>query len=295
MGARYDAAIIGTGPAGLSAAVTLKIRNKSFILFGSSSLSEKVEKAHEINNYLGLPAVTGAELAKRFDEHLKQMEIEINEDRITGVYAMGDYYSLQSKSNQSYEADTVILATGVNFGRPYEGEEKFLGRGVSYCATCDAPLYKNKKVAIIGFSPKEEAEAEFMSEVASEVYYIPAYKEQVSLNDKIKVVNDTPVAIEGKIKAQKLVMKNGELDVDGIFILRESVAPSQLVPGLATENNHVAVNRRMETSLKGCFACGDITGTPYQYIKSAGEGNVAALSAVSYIDEKRRANKQQNK
>lgn len=295
MGARYDAAIIGTGPAGLSAAVTLKIRNKSFILFGSSSLSEKVEKAHEINNYLGLPAVTGAELAKRFDEHLKQMQIEINEDRITGVYAMGDYYSLQSKSNQSYEADTVILATGVNFGRPYEGEEKFLGRGVSYCATCDAPLYKNKKVAIIGFSPKEEAEAEFMSEVASEVYYIPAYKEQVSLNNKIKVVNDTPVAIEGKIKAQKLVMKNGELDVDGIFILRESVAPSQLVPGLVTENNHVAVNRRMETSLKGCFACGDITGTPYQYIKSAGEGNVAALSAVSYIDEKRRANKQQNK
>ena len=140
MGARYDAAIIGTGPAGLSAAVTLKIRNKSFILFGSSSLSEKVEKAHEINNYLGLPAVTGAELAKRFDEHLKQMQIEINEDRITGVYAMGDYYSLQSKSNQSYEADTVILATGVNFGKPYEGEEKFLGRGVSYCATCDAPL-----------------------------------------------------------------------------------------------------------------------------------------------------------
>ncbi len=295
MGARYDAAIIGTGPAGLSAAVTLKIRNKSFILFGSSSLSEKVEKAHEINNYLGLPAVTGAGLAKRFDEHLKQMQIEINEDRITGVYAMGDYYSLQSKSNQSYEADTVILATGVNFGRSYEGEEKFLGRGVSYCATCDAPLYKNKKVAIIGFSPKEEAEAEFMSEVAAEVYYIPAYKEQVSLNNKIKVVNDTPVAIEGKIKAQKLVMKNGELDVDGIFILRESVAPSQLVPGLVAENNHVAVNRRMETSLKGCFACGDITGTPYQYIKSAGEGNVAALSAVSYIDEKRRANKQQNK
>ena len=295
MGARYDAAIIGTGPAGLSAAVTLKIRNKSFILFGSSSLSEKVEKAHEINNYLGLPAVTGAELAKRFDEHLKQMQIEINEDRITGVYAMGDYYSLQSKSNQSYEADTVILATGVNFGKPYEGEEKFLGRGVSYCATCDAPLYKNKKVAIIGFSPKEEAEAEFMSEAASEVYYIPAYKERVSLNNNIKVVNDTPVAIEGKIKAQKLVMKNGELDVDGIFILRESVAPSQLVPGLVTENNHVAVNRRMETSLKGCFACGDITGTPYQYIKSAGEGNVAALSAVSYIDEKHRANKQQNK
>lgn len=289
MGERFDVAVIGTGPAGLSAAITLKIRNKKVLLLGSKALSAKVEKAHEINNYLGLPAIRGDELADRFAEHLKQMEIEITEDAITSVYAMGDYYSLQSKTNQTYEAMAVILATGVNFGKPYPGEEKFLGRGVSYCATCDAPLYKNKKVAIIGSSPKEEAEAEFMAEVADEVHYIPTYREPVSLGGNIHIVEDTPVSIEGEKKADKLVLKAQELTVDGIFILRESVSPSQLVPGLAVEDNHVAVNRRMETNLKGCFACGDIVGTPYQYIKSAGEGNVAALSAVSYLDQKKRS------
>ena len=85
-----------------------------------------------------------------------------------------------------------------------------------------------------------------------------------------------------------LVTDSGEVSVDGVFILRESVAPSQLVPGLETEDNHVKVNRKLETSIPGCFACGDITGTPYQYIKAAGEGNVAALSAVAYLDEKKR-------
>lgn len=285
---RYDAAVIGTGPAGLSAAITLKIRNKKVILFGSKNLSGKVEKAHEINNYLGLPAISGEELGKRFAEHLQQMEIEITEDQITSIYAMGDYHTLISKTNHSYEASTVILATGVHFGKPYPGEEEFLGKGVSYCATCDAPLYKNKRVAIIGSSPREEAEAEFMAEIASRVYYIPLYKEPVSLGDSVRVVEDRPVSIEGEQKVEKLILKNQKLTVDGVFILRESVSPAQLAPGLAVEQNHVVVNRSMETNLKGFFACGDITGMPYQYIKSAGEGNVAALSAVAYLDQKRR-------
>lgn len=283
MSDRYDVAVIGTGPAGLSAALTLKIRNKSILLLGSASVSSKVEKAHEISNYLGFPAIRGDELAGRFLEHVKQMDIKITEAQITTVYAMGDYYSLLSRTNETYEASAVILATGVSFGKPYAGEEQFLGRGVSYCATCDAPLYKNKRVAVIGASPDEESEAEFLAEVADKVYYIPLYKEEPVLSDSIRIIKDTPVAIEGKMKADKLVLKEQELAVDGIFILRESVPPSQLVPGLNVENNHVAVSRRMETNLPGCFACGDIVGTPYQYIKSAGEGNVAALSAVAYL------------
>lgn len=285
---RYDVAIIGTGPAGLSAAITLKIRNKKILLLGSRTLSSKVEKAHEINNYLGLPAIGGAELAKKFAEHLGQMGIEITEDAITAVYAMGSYFSLQSKTNQTYEAESVILATGVNFGKPYPGEEKFLGRGVSYCATCDAPLYKGKEAVVIGFSPKEETEAEFLAEVASKVTYVPMYKEEPSLRDEIAVIKDVPLSIEGEKKAEKLVLKAQEIETDGIFILRESVSPAQLVPGLKMDGSHVEVNRQMETNLSGCFACGDITGTPYQYIKSAGEGNVAALSAAAYLDKKRR-------
>lgn len=281
---RYDVAIIGTGPAGLSAAITLKIRNKNIILFGSKDLSSKVAKAHEIQNYLGLPAISGEALAKKFASHIESMEIEITQEQITTVYSMGDYYSLLSKNNQMYDVSAVILATGVNFGKPYPGEKEFLGIGVSYCATCDAPLYRGKTVAIIGASPKEEAEADFMSEIAGKVYYIPLYKEKVNVKEAITVVEDVPTAIEGKMKAEKLILKNQELTVDGIFILRESVLPEQLVPGLEMDGNHIAVNRRMETNLAGCFACGDIVGMPYQYIKSAGEGNVAALSAVGYLD-----------
>ena len=281
---RYDVAIIGTGPAGLSAAITLKIRNKNIILFGSKDLSSKVAKAHEIQNYLGLPAISGEALAKKFASHIESMEIEITQEHITTVYSMGDYYSLLSKNNQMYDVSAVILATGVNFGKPYPGEKEFLGIGVSYCATCDAPLYRGKTVAIIGASPKEEAEADFMSEIAGKVYYIPLYKEKVNVKETITVVEDVPTAIEGEMKAEKLILKNQELTVDGIFILRESVLPEQLVPGLEMDGNHIAVNRRMETNLAGCFACGDIVGMPYQYIKSAGEGNVAALSAVGYLD-----------
>ena len=281
---RYDVAIIGTGPAGLSAAITLKIRNKNIILFGSKSLSVKVEKAHEIQNYLGLPAISGEALAKNFASHIESMGIEITQEQITTVYSMGDYYSLLSKNNQMYDVSAVILATGVNFGKPYPGEKEFLGIGVSYCATCDAPLYRGKTVAIIGSSPKEEAEADFMSEIAGKVYYIPLYKEKVNVKETITVVEDVPTAIVGEMKAEKLILKNQELTVDGIFILRESVLPEQLVPGLEMDGNHIAVNRRMETNLDGCFACGDIVGMPYQYIKSAGEGNVAALSAVGYLD-----------
>lgn len=285
---RYDVAIIGTGPAGLSAALTLKNRNKRILLLGSEQISAKVAKAHEVNNYLGLPAMKGDALAEHFLNHVKQMGIAITNDSITTVYAMGDYYALQSKSNEMYEASAVILATGVNFGKPYPGEERFLGRGVSYCATCDAPLYKGKKVAIIGASPKEEAEAEFMAEVASEVSYIPMYEETVKVSKQINVIQDIPVEIVGDRMANQLVLKGQTLEVDGIFILRESVSPAQLVPGLTLDGNHIAVNRKMETNLKGCFACGDIVGAPYQYVKSAGEGNIAAISAAAYLDAKKR-------
>ena len=285
---RYDIAIIGTGPGGLEAAITAKIRNKNILLIGNKNLSLKVEKAHTIKNYLGIPDAAGEDLTVRFKKHLADMEIEITEDKISSVYAMGDYFALQG-ADVMYEAETVILATGVVLGKPYPGENEYLGKGVSYCATCDAPLYRGKTAAVLGFSPKEEAEAAFLGEVCEKVYYFPQYKEPVELSkDNIEICMDKPKEIKGEMTVNTLVTDSGEVSVDGVFILRESVAPSQLVPGLETEDNHVKVNRKLETSIPGCFACGDITGTPYQYIKAAGEGNVAALSAVAYLDEKKR-------
>ncbi len=286
MDTRYDVAVIGTGPAGLSAAITLKIRNKNILLLGSQDGSTKVERAHEVLNYLGIPKVTGEELSKQFLNHVTQMEISITQEQVTTVYAMGDYYALTTKSNKMYEATTVILATGVSYGKPYLGEEKLLGSGVSYCATCDAPLYRGRTVAVIGDSPEEEAEAEFLAEVADKVYYIPTYQEMVTFQDEInniEVIQEVPVEIQGELKVEKLVLEDRELSVDGVFILRETVSPASLIPGLEMDGNYVKVNHKMETNLKGCFACGDITGTPHQYIKAAGEGNVAAISAVGHL------------
>lgn len=286
MSERYDIAIIGTGVAGLSAALNAKIRKKKFILFGNKEFSNKLVKASTINNYLGFAGISGKELKENFESHLKEMDIQVTEEKITNIYPMGDYYSLMSK-DQLYEASTVILATGVNFGRPLEGEEKFLGSGVGYCATCDAPLYRGKVVTIIAYNKHEEAEANFVAEIAEKVYYIPMYKETVEVDPAIEVVKDTPIRIEGMEVVDKLVCKNTEIKTDGVFILRDSTPPASLVPGLRLDGNHVEVDRFMKTNLPGCFAAGDLVGVPYQYIKAAGEGNIAALSAVSYLDQKK--------
>lgn len=282
---RFDIAIIGTGPAGLEAAITSKIRNKNVLLIGSKSLSKKVEKAHTIKNYLGLPEVSGDEMQKAFLNHLESMELDITEDRVNTVYAMGEFFGIQGHK-QMYEASTVILSSGISVGKPFPGELENLGKGVSYCATCDAVLYKGKSAIVVAYSKEEEKEAEFLAEIAEHVYYIPMYESTVSFGDKIEVVNGVkPVAIEKNDQRVKLVMENSVLEGDGVFILRDNVAPSQLVPGLAINENQVAVDRSMRTNINGLFACGDITGAPYQYIKAAGEGNVAALSAVNYLVE----------
>ena len=286
---RYDIAIIGTGPAGLSAAITATIRNKKVLLLGSRDLTLKLQKAHEIQNYLGFPAVSGADLAAAFQRHIDQMGIEITEKRINAVYAMGDYFALQS-GDEMIEASSVILATGVVQGKPLPGEEELLGHGVSYCATCDAPLYRGKRAAVIGYSPKEEAEAAFLAEVCSEVLYFPTYKEETSLPESVRVIREKVTGIENTAEGRVVKTAENGYTVDGVFVLREAVAPGQLVPGLEVDGSHVAVNRKMEASIPGVFACGDIAGAPYQYIKAAGEGNVAALSAVSFLDQLKRAN-----
>lgn len=280
---RYDLAIIGSGPAGVSAALNAKIRKKNFIIFGSKELSNKLTKAEKINNYLGFYGKSGAQIRDEFIKHMESMDISITEEKINNIYAMGDYFSLIA-NDKMYEASAIILATGVNFGRPFKGEEELLGKGVGYCATCDAPLYKDKIVTIIAYNKHEEDEVNFISTIASKVYYIPMYKEKVEVDEKVEIINDIPVEIIGENKVEKLILKNSEIKTDGIFILRDSVSPGQLVPGLELNENHVKVDRKMKTNLQGCFAAGDIVGAPYQYIKAAGEGNIAALSAVSYID-----------
>ena len=281
-----DAAVIGTGMAGISAALTLAARGKKFSIFGNAGLSEKIEKAHVINNYPGLYGKTGAEFCLELKNQLKALKIEITEKRITNVYNMGKYFSLLSGMEQ-FDAKTIIISTGVDFGKPLLGEEQFLGRGVSYCATCDGMLYKGKTVVVLAYSKSEEKEAEFLLSICSKIFYVPMYKETVEIpaSESLEIVRDVPKEIIGSLKAQKLVLADKTIEADCIFILRESIMPSALLQGLEMDGNHIAVDRKCCTNIPGCFAAGDVIGAPYQYAKAAGEGNIAAVSAAAYLDK----------
>ena len=283
---RYDIALIGTGPAGVSAAITAKVRNKKILLFGSKKSSEKVYKAAQIQNYPGLPDISGEQLAQQYQRQLEQLEIPVTEERVSAVYAMGEYFAVQA-SGKMYEASSVILAAGVVQGRTFPGEKEFLGRGVSYCATCDAMLYRGKTAAVIGYTEEAQRESEFLAELAGKVYYLPMGKEEVHLPESIEIIREKPLEIKGQDLVEYLKTDAAEYKVDGVFILRDSVSAEQLIPGLEIEEGHVKVNLQMETNIPGCFACGDVAGKPYQYVKAAGQGNVAALSAVSWLTRQR--------
>ena len=280
MCAVYDIAIIGSGPAGLSSAINAKIRNKNIIIFGQDILSNKIIKAPKIDNYLGFYNISGEEMKNRFLEHIKEMNINIVTQRVNNVYAMGDYFAL-SVNNVMYEAKKVIIATGMEYLKPIDGELEFLGKGVGYCATCDAPLYKDKIMTVIGYNKDAESESNYISELAKTVYYIPMYDGEYKLNDNIKVIKEKPKKITGQLKVNKLILENSQIETDVVFVLKDSVAPDVLIPGVEMENEHIKVNRNMQTNIKNLYAAGDCSGKPYQYMKAAGEGLIAALHACS--------------
>lgn len=285
---RYDIAIIGTGPAGISAAITAKLRNKNIILFGNKDLSDKINKAHSIKNYTGLPNVTGEELAAALKNHLNDLDIEITEKRVNAVYSMGEYFALQV-GKEMIESKTLIIATGVTASKTLKNEDEFLGRGVSYCATCDAHFCKGKDVAVIAYTKEAEEDALFLSEVCSSIKYFPLYDISNEIFDKygnIQIIKDKPIGFAGNMKAERIICENSSYDAFSTFVVRNNISADKLVPGIKTDGTHIIVDLQMETNIKGLFACGDIAGKPYQYIKSAGQGNIAALSAVAYLANK---------
>lgn len=281
----YDIAIVGGGPAGLSAAVTARIRNKSTILFEHGGFSAKLRKAPEVDNYLGIPKVTGVQLMDQFVEHCTRLNPTIMKEKVTNIYP--DEICTIVTSTTTYQARSVIIATGVVSTALFPGEKNLLGRGISYCATCDGMFFKNKPVAVISYTKEGEKEANFLAEVCQKVYYLPQYKERAEgLHPDIEVIKEKPVSVEGSDFVRSLKLKDGELAVNGIFVLRQSDPVENLLAGLEMDGEVIKVNRCMATSMNGIFAAGDCTGRPWQISKAVGEGLIAAIQAVSYIDNK---------
>lgn len=282
--AMFDVAIIGSGPAGISSAINCKIRNKSIVLFGQNELSHKIEISEKINNYPGLPNISGKELNAKMREHLDSMGIEITEERITGIYNMKGKFTLLA-NRKMFEARSVILCLGAETIKPLPNERELLGRGVSYCATCDGMLYKDKKIAVFCDNADGEEEVEYLSDLASEVYYSHKFTSKI---DKANVTHlksrITAVIGDGKVSGIELA-DGTRIDVDGVFFIKQAVSADVLLNKLEVQNGSIVVDKNMKTSIDGCFAAGDCTGTPYQIAKAVGEGNIAAHSAVKYLSE----------
>ncbi len=282
--AMFDVAIIGSGPAGISSAINCKIRNKSIVLFGQNELSHKVEISEKINNYPGFPNISGKELNAKMREHLDSMGIEITEERITGIYNMKGKFTLLA-NRKMFEARSVILCLGAETIKPLPNERELLGRGVSYCATCDGMLYKNKKIAVFCDNADGEEEVEYLSDLASEVYYSHKFTSKI---DKANITHlksrITAVIGDGKVSGIELA-DGTRIDVDGVFFIKQAVSADVLLNKLDVQNGSIVVDKNMKTSIDGCFAAGDCTGTPYQIAKAVGEGNIAAHSAVKYLSE----------
>lgn len=286
----FDCIIVGSGVAGISAALTLKANGKTFLIFGSPELSEKIEKAELIRNYPGLSNVTGKAFIAALKAQLLDAEIEIKNEKVGGVYAMKDKFTVLTQDQTAYESRTVILACGVESVKQIDGEESFIGRGVSYCATCDGFLYKGKTIAVFCTSKRLEHEIGYLADIAEKVYLMPMYKDVEIARDNVEIIRKMPQKIDGTKRVEKITFAAApsqnipkEIAIDGVFMLRDCVSPAILVGGLQMNDGHVVVDRDMSTNLSGCFAAGDCTGRPYQYAKAVGEGNVAAHSVSKYV------------
>ena len=275
----YDIAILGGGPAGLSAAINARARNRTTVVISNSYAENPLYRASSVRNYPGIAEVSGRELLERLHRQAEQLGAEFVEKRLIAAMPMGNSWMLSAEDTM-VEAKAVILAGGVLHSEKFPGEDKFLGRGVSYCATCDGMLYRRKHVIVYGESAAAEREANYLRDIGCAVVYLSRRSAQGQLSDTIPRISMKTLEICGEQTVTHVLVDGEKVLCEGVFLLRPSVAPVDLMRGLALEDGHVRVSRSMETNLPGVYAAGDCTGKPYQIAKAVGEGQIAALAAA---------------
>ena len=262
----YDVLVIGGGPAGLSAAVNVRIRGRSVLVVSNPPEENPLWRAERVDNYLGLPGHSGPELLTQMRRHAESAGVEFLTGKVLTSVRSGKLWYV-SVGTEMYAASALVLAAGVARGKKFPGEAELLGKGVSYCATCDGMLYRGRPVAVLGYSDSARREADFLRDIGCSVTYFDRPKD---------------CRIEGDAQVTAVVCDGERAAVDGVFLLRPTVAPTDLFPGLAVENGYVSVDRRMNTNLPGLFAAGDCTGGPLQVSKAVGEGLIAGQSAAAW-------------
>ena len=278
----YDVVIIGSGPAGISAGIYLKRAKKNILIIshGKSAL----EKAHKIENYYGIESISGKELYELGLKQARNFEIPIEQDEVTNI-AWDGHFVITTVNNE-YESENVIIATGTNRNSPnIKGIKEFEGKGVSYCAICDAFFFRNKNVAVIGNGNYAIHEAKQLKPVANSVAIFTNGEKMLENRDASDfAVEETPIReFRGIDKIEEVEFEGNKTEkIDGVFIAIGTASSADLARkiGANVKNNNIVVNENMETNVKGLYACGDCTGGLLQINKAVYEGAKAAMSII---------------
>lgn len=305
----YDLIIIGGGPAGITAGIYAGRQRMKTLLITKEFGGQMAEKATEVCNYPGFEKISGMELIEKFVAHLeKQESVEIKFSQAEKIEKEGNVFTITTTENEKLQAKTVIIATGAD-PRPLEaaGEKEFIGKGVSYCVTCDGPVFRNKTIAIIGGGNAGLEAALFMTNYASKIYILefgPEIKadqenqKEVRNSDKIEIITNVEVKeIKGDAMVSSLIYQDNisndpkgtpkTLEVQGVFIEIGTQPATALAKGLVdfTKRDEIKVeSETFMTKTPGLFAAGDNNSGPYkQIVTAAGEGCKAALAAYDYL------------
>ena len=303
----FDVLVIGAGPAGLSAALYSKRLGLKTACVGEN-LGGALNEAGIVDDYIGIQEIFGPELAKKFIEHVKKYEVPIYMDSVTEVVKESDLFRVSTKSGTVFKARTVILAVGSRRRRlGVPGEAEFAGRGVTYCAACDAPLFKDKVVAVVGGGNSALQSALLMTSYATKVYLIhrrdsfrayDVYVKSVTNHPKIELVlNSVIKSIGGSKSVEWVEVENlvthevRKIRVEGVLVEIGSEPPKEFFTRIGLkldEYGYVVVEPGQRTNVEGLFAAGDCTGGPHkkkfdQVVTAVAEGALAALSAYEHL------------
>jgi thioredoxin reductase (NADPH) len=301
---KRELVILGAGPAGMTAAIYGKRSGLDVLVLEKGIPGGQIAITDEIENWPGVIHATGAELAESFRRHAEKFAPEFRDATVTGIEVRNGTKVLVTEKEE-IEAEAIILATGATFkklGCP--GEAEFAGRGVSYCAVCDGAFFQDVEIAVVGGGNTAVEEAVYLTQFASKVYIIhrrDSFRadkmavERALGNPKIiPVWNSVVESIQGSDMVEKLLIRNvksgevSELPVEGVFVFTGMVPNAECVKGLVktTEQGWILTDEKMETSMEGLFAAGDVRDKYLrQVVTAAGDGAVAAMAAYAYISE----------
>lgn len=279
-----DALIIGKGPAGIQAAVYLKRGNVDTTVIGKDLGAS--ETARDVDNFYGFTSIGGVELVERGINQAIELEIDVVTDEVLSISFDGEGYCVET-IHETYKAISVLLATGSHRNIPRIRKiRNYNGRGVSYCAVCDAFFYRGKTVAVVGSAEYAAHEAAELVEIASKVYVLTNGEPITGTFDERCIILEEKVkTVVGEEKVSGVEMESGIIDLDGIFVAIGSATTTDLANklGLGVENGRILVNENMETNMPGLYAAGDCTFGVQQIAKAVGDGCIAGMNMISYI------------